>query len=193
MKASKEEYLSLMRNGKLFKLETEVFRQWYTRAKDLCRAYNEVSNNHNSTARREAILQDLLGSCGSRPDIEPPFRCDFGFNISIGDLFVAEPKLVILDASLVEIGNNVYCGQGVHFYAADHPRAASARATWAMFGRPIKIGDDVCIGANTVIMSGVNIGDGSVIEAGSIVTKDIPSHVVAGGNPCRVVKDIRSC
>ncbi|KAF4721122.1 hypothetical protein FOZ62_002510 [Perkinsus olseni] len=191
MNASKEEYLALMRSGKLFKLEADLFRQWYTRAKELCKRYNatdQFSNSEDDDCRREKILRELLGVCGNRPEIEPPFRCDFGFNITIGDFFVAEPKLVILDASSVEIGNNVNFGHGVHLYAADHPRAASARGTWTMFGSPIKIGNNVSLGSGTLVMSGVTIGDGCVVQPGSVVTKDIPPRVVAGGNPCRVLQ-----
>ncbi|KAF4653905.1 hypothetical protein FOL46_008950 [Perkinsus olseni] len=185
MNASKEEYLALMRSGKLFKLEADLFRQWYTRAKELCKRYNatdQLLNSEDDDCHREKILRELLGACGNRPEIEPPFRCDFGFNITIGDFFVAEPKLVILDASSVNFGH------GVHLYAADHPRAASSRGTWTMFGSPIKIGDNVSLGSGTLVMSGVTIGDGCFVQPGSVVTKDIPPRVVAGGNPCRVLQ-----
>ncbi|KAF4652639.1 hypothetical protein FOZ61_009552 [Perkinsus olseni] len=178
MNASKEEYLALMRSGKLFKLEADLFRQWYTRAKELCKRYNatdQLLNSEDDDCHREKILRELLGACGNRPEIEPPFRCDFGFNITIGDFFVAEPKLVNF-------------GHGVHLYAADHPRAASSRGTWTMFGSPIKIGDNVSLGSGTLVMSGVTIGDGCFVQPGSVVTKDIPPRVVAGGNPCRVLQ-----
>ncbi|EER15030.1 Nodulation protein L, putative, partial [Perkinsus marinus ATCC 50983] len=113
----------------------------------------------------------LLRACGDKVDIEPPFRCDFGFNISIGDSFSAGPKLVILDASTVEIGNDVHFGHDVHLYAVDHPRSASARGTWALSGSPIRIGNNVSIGTGTIVMSGLSIGDDCIIQPGSVVTR----------------------
>lgn len=140
--------------------------------------------------KRDELLRKLLGSYGEKFFIEPPFRCDYGYNISIGENFYSNYNLVILDCGKVTIGDNVLIGPNVNLFAAGHPVDADLRLKELEYGFPINIGDNVWIGGGVTVNAGVNIGDGTVIASGSVVTKDIPANVVAGGNPCRVIRKI---
>lgn len=139
---------------------------------------------------REKLLRMLFKSCGKNISIEPPFRCDYGSNITIGDNFYANFDCIILDVCPVSIGSNVFMAPRVSIFAATHPIDALTRNSLLELGQPVTIGDDVWIGGNTVINPGVSIGNGSIIGSGSVVTKDIPSNVIAAGNPCRVIREI---
>ncbi len=132
----------------------------------------------------------MFGALGKDPWINPPFYCDYGKNIFAGNGFNANYGCVILDVARVDIGNNVFFAPNVSVYTAGHPVHPAARGTMYEYGIPVKIGDDVWVGGNSVILPGVTIGSGTVIGAGSVVTKDIPSGVVAAGNPCRVIREI---
>ena len=134
--------------------------------------------------RLRNVCRDLFGKGGETVWLEPPFRCDYGTNIYLGEKVYFNFDCVILDVCEVRIGNNVFIGPGVHIYAATHPLDASLRRTQE-FGKPITIGDDVWIGGKAVICPGVTIGDRSVIGAGSVVTKDVPTDVVVAGNPAK--------
>lgn len=136
------------------------------------------------------LTKKLLGSIGRNCCITQPFYCDYGSHISVGDNFFANYNCVILDVAKVEIGDNVFFAPNVAVYTAGHPVHHKARNSLYEYGIPVKIGNNVWVGGNTVIMPGVTIGDNSVIGAGSIVTKDIPSNVIAVGNPCRVLRQI---
>lgn len=138
----------------------------------------------NETAR------EIFGSLGENAWINPPFYCDYGRNIYIGDNFNCNYGCTILDVGRVDIGDNVFFAPNVAVYTAGHPVHPAARGTMYEYGIPIKIGSDVWIGGNSVVLPGVTIGDGVVIGAGSVVTKDIPCGVIAAGNPCRVIRRI---
>jgi maltose O-acetyltransferase len=125
---------------------------------------------------------------GERVEIRPPFFCDYGFNIHIGADSFLNFNCVILDTVAVTIGDRVQIGSAVQILAADHPLDPEARRTGVESGRPVVIEDDVWIGAGAILVPGVTIGTGSVIGAGSVVTRDIPAGVVAVGNPCRVLR-----
>ena len=157
-------------------------------ARRLTRLYNATTEVE--TAQRRALLAELLGSMGERCEIEPPFRCDYGSLIRLGDNFYANFGCVILDCNLVTIGRDVKFGPSVHIYAATHPVAPTLRASGRELGIPVTIGDGVWVGGGTLILPGVTIGDGSTIAAGSVVAKSIPPMVVAAGVPCRVVRKI---
>lgn len=157
-------------------------------AKILTRKFN--SSTESQEELRNILLSELFGASGDNIYIEPPFRADYGLNIYIGDNFYANYDCIILDVCKVEIGNDVYFGPRVCLYTASHPIDATARNTQLEFGKPIKIGNNVWIGGNSVINPGVSIGDNVVIGAGSIVTKDVPTGVVAAGNPARVLREI---
>lgn len=135
-------------------------------------------------------LRSILGGMGNNITILPPFRCDYGTNIKIGDNFFANYNLTVLDVAEVTFGNNVFIAPNVSVYTAGHPVHYMARNSMYEYGIPIAVGDNVWIGGNVVICPGVKIGSGSVIGAGSVVLKDVPPNVIAAGNPCRVIRKI---
>ena len=142
-------------------------------------------------APKEYVLFKLLGvKHGKSIYIEPPFRCDYGKHIEIGDNFYANSGCIVIDVAAVKIGNNVMFGPNVAVITAGHPIHYAARNTKYEYGIPITIGNNVWIGANAVLLPGVHVGDNTVIGAGSVVTKDIPANVVAVGNPCKPIKEI---
>jgi maltose O-acetyltransferase len=137
-------------------------------------------------ADRRALLLERFAAVGAGAVIRPPFHCDYGFNISLGAGAYLNFNCVILDVVAVSIGDRTQIGPAVQIYTADHPRDAALRATGREFGRPIRIGADVWIGGGAIILPGVSIGDGALIGAGSIVTRDVPAGVTAFGSPARV-------
>ncbi|MDR1324111.1 MAG: sugar O-acetyltransferase, partial [Candidatus Margulisbacteria bacterium] len=137
---------------------------------------------------RTKLLKALFRQIGVAPYIEPPFHCDYGAQISIGDNFYANVNCVILDVCAVTIGQNVFLGPNVGIYTAAHPLDAAVRAERLEYGRPITIGDNIWLGGGVSVLPGVSIGDNVVIGAGSVVTKNIPANVIAVGNPCRVLR-----
>ena len=139
--------------------------------------------------KRNKILKDLIKT-GGNLYIEPPFNCDYGYNIEVGENFFANYGCIILDVSKVTIGNNVLLGPNVQIYTATHPIDPRERLEGKEFAKDIIIGNNVWVGGGSIICPGVKIGDNAVIGAGSVVTKDIPANVVVGGNPCRVIKEI---
>ena len=138
----------------------------------------------------DELLRDILGKAGRNITILQPFRCDYGKNIEVGDNFFANYNFVVLDVAKVSIGNNVFIAPNVAIYTAGHPVHYEMRNTMLEYGIPVTIGDNCWIGGNVVICPGVSIGEGSVIGAGAVVTKDIPANVIAAGNPCRVIREI---
>lgn len=146
----------------------------------------------NSVQWKEAITA-LLPNARGEVYLEPPFRCDYGSNIIVGENFYANFNCVVLDVNTVEIGNNVLFSPNVQVYSAGHPLDVKGRVEEGIeFGLPVKIGHNVWIGGGVIICPGVTIGDNSVIGAGAVVTKDIPANVVAAGNPCRVIRSIEN-
>ena len=135
------------------------------------------------------IVEELLGK-SEGAFINPPFYCDYGCHISVGDNFFANFDCILLDVNTITIGNNVLFGPRVCLFTAGHPLDAGVRRELLEFGKPIVIGDDVWIGGNVTVNPGVTIGSNVVIGSGSVVTKDIPSGVVAAGNPCRVLREL---
>jgi len=134
---------------------------------------------------RRAMLLEHFGSVGEDAVIRPPFHCDFGFNIQLGDHVFLNFNCVILDVVEVTIGDRTQIGPAVQIYAADHPRDAETRRSGVEFGRPVHIGSDVWIGGGAIILPGVTIGDGAVIAAGSVVTRDVAKDAMVRGNPAR--------
>ena len=154
-----------------------------------------LTNRYNASfgqpaSERQAILKEVLKSVGKNAHFEPTFRCEFGYNISIGDNFYANFDCVMLDGGGIEIGDNVLFGPRVGLYTSNHALDAWDRSQGACYAKPIKIGDNVWLGAGVHVNQGVTIGDNSVIGSGSVVTKDIPANVVAAGVPCRVIRPI---
>lgn len=157
-------------------------------AKTLCWEYNKTAPWEKE--KRSEILQKLFGTCHPLTFIEPSFRCDYGFNIHTHGLTVINYNCVILDTSPVSIGANAFIAPGVCIACAGHSIDPVQRSMGVGTSAPITIEDNVWIGANATICGGVTVGEGSVIGAGSVVTKDIPTGVVAAGNPCRVLRPI---
>lgn len=142
------------------------------------------------TERIRALSYRLIGKAGKNLTIVPPFYCDYGNKIEAGDNFFMNYNCTITDVGKVKIGNNVLFGPAVSVYTAGHPIHPEARNSAYEYGIGVSIGDNVWVGGSTVIVPGVHIGNDVVIGAGSVVTKDIPDHVVAAGNPCRVIREI---
>lgn len=154
-----------------------------------------LTNEYNASfgkpsAERETILRKLFRSIGKDVHFEPTLRCEFGFNISIGDHFYANFDCVLLDGGGIEIGNHVLFGPRVGIYTSNHAIDAAERAAGACYAKPVKIGNNVWIGAGVHINQGVTIGDNTIIGAGSVITKDIPANVIAAGVPCKVIRII---
>ena len=139
---------------------------------------------------QDALIKEILGKTGERVHIMPPFHCDYGRNIEVGEDFFANYNLVILDVGKVKIGKNAQIAPNVAIYTAGHPIHPDSRNSGYEYGISVTIGDNVWLGGNVCIMPGVTIGDNAVIGAGSVVTKDIPDNVIAVGNPCRVLREI---
>lgn len=157
-------------------------------AKGLVYAINTLHPFH--LEERHELLKQLLGKTGDNFYVEPPFRCDYGYNIEIGENFYSNYNCTILDCAKVTIGKNVLFAPNVSLFTAGHPIDATLRSQEYEYAFPITIGDDVWVGGNTVINPGVTIGSNVVIGSGSVVTKDIPSNCIAVGNPCRVLRGI---
>lgn len=138
----------------------------------------------------QTMTIQLFGRCGESPQVTPPFFCDYGFNIQVGHRFMCNFNCTILDVAPVTIGDDVLFGPNVSLYTAGHPLHPAARATGYEYGIPITIGSRVWLGGNVIVSPGVTIGDNVVVGAGSVVTRDLPSNVVAAGNPCRVLRPI---
>ncbi|MBI9018227.1 MAG: sugar O-acetyltransferase [Phycisphaerae bacterium] len=157
-----------------------------------CRGLIESYNSSNSTQKnkRDKLLVELLGVVGKNINIEPPFFCDYGFNINLGDNVYMNFNCVMLDCASISIGNNTLIGPGVQFYAATHPVQAQERQSGLELAGPITVGENVWIGGGAIILPNVAIGDNTTIGAGAVVTKDVPSNVLAVGNPCRVIREL---
>jgi len=158
------------------------------RARLILHALNRT--REDQPEERARLLRELIPAQGEGLWIEPPFHCDYGANIALGDRVYFNVDCVVLDVAPVRIGSRVLIGPAVQIYAAIHPLSAAERRTGLELGRPVEIGDDVWIGGGAVVCPGVRIGAGAVIGAGSVVTSDIPANVLAAGNPCRVLRAI---
>lgn len=158
------------------------------KGKEKCFKYNQLSPNDR--AAQSEILKDLLGKMGKETVITPPFWCDYGYNISVGDYFYSNHGMIITDGAKVTFGDNVFVAPNCCFTTAEHAIDPEMRKAGVEIAKPITIGNNVWIGAGSVILAGVEIGDNTVIGAGSVVTRSIPENVVAVGVPCRVMREI---
>jgi len=177
-----------MLSGELYIPKDDELGRQNMKARKLIQEFNTIS--FDLFEERNKILIELLGQTGENIYIEPPFRCDYGCNIKIGNNFYANYDCIFIDVNKITIGDNAFFGPRVCLYTAGHPIDAQIRNTLLEFGKKICIGNNVWIGGNTVVNPGVCIGDNTVIGSGSVVTKDIPSDVIAVGNPCRVLRKI---
>ena len=179
----------LMIAGELYLASDPELVALRRRARSLVRQYN--GSTEDETDLRLTLLRDLFGSIGDGVEIEPPFYCDYGFNIHAGRALFMNFGCVVLDVNEVRIGNNFMCGPYVQLLTAHHPTQPSLRLAGRELGSPITIGNNVWVGAGAIITAGITIGDETVIGAGSIVLRDLPAGVLAAGNPCRVIRELR--
>lgn len=177
-----------MLTGKPYKAFEEVLSSERYYAKELVYDFNTLHPREKE--KRNNIIKELFGKTGKNFYIEPPFRCDYGYNIEIGENFYSNYNCVILDCAKVKIGKNVLLAPNVGIYTAGHPVHYEFRNAEYEYAFPITIGDNVWIGGNVVINPGVTIGDNCVIGSGSVITKDIPANSIAVGNPCKVIREI---
>jgi maltose O-acetyltransferase len=171
----------LANDAELIRLRAEVRRK--------LGSFNQMGQHEADT--QAEMLKQIVGKCGKNSWIEPPFYCDYGFNISLGNDVYLNFDCVILDVAPVTIGNNVMCGPKVQILAATHSIDPVERNfSGTELGKPVTIGNGVWLGAGVIVCPGITIGDEAVIGAGSVVTRNIPARVFAAGNPCRVIKAI---
>ncbi len=167
-------------------LDPELVRD-RDRARDLCQTLNATREGQADERRR--IVRELFGAGGESVWVQPPFYCDYGTNIWLGERVFFNFNCVVLDVCEVRVGDFTLFGPAVQIYTATHPMNAAQRRT-REFARPIVIGSDVWVGGGAILCPGVTVGSRSVIGAGSVVTRDIPEGVFAAGNPCRVIREI---
>lgn len=177
-----------MLSGALYNASDKILVEERHKARLLFQKINSL--NDDAKKERDALLRELIPNAGKGLWIEPPFYCDYGYNIVLGDRVFFNFNCCILDVMPVTIGSDVLIGPNVQIYTATHPMDAKTRKTWLESAEAISIGNDVWIGGNTVICPGVSIGNGVVIGAGAVVTKSVPDNVFVGGNPARIIKEI---
>lgn len=184
MKTEKEKMLS----GELYDASDAELSSERLKARLLLKRINNY--REDELEQRTKILNNLLPNAGKELFIQTPFYCDYGENIIIGDMVYFNFNCVILDVMQVKIGNRTMLGPNVQIYTATHPMNFKERAQGLEFAKSVNIGNDVWIGGSAIICPGVTIGNRTVIGAGSVVTKDLPSDVFAAGNPCKIIRKL---
>lgn len=165
-----------------------AFEAEIRKCKDKCYAYNQL--NPNDREAQQKILKELLGKMNENTIITPPFWCDYGYNISVGDYFYSNHNLIITDGAKVTFGDNVFIAPNCCFTTAEHALDPEMRKTGIEIAKPITVGNNVWIGAGSTVLAGAVIGDNTVIGAGSVVKGEIPANVIAVGIPCKVLRPI---
>ncbi|WP_170924863.1 sugar O-acetyltransferase [Candidatus Enterococcus clewellii] len=183
-----EEQRQFILSGQMYNDLTKELVEAREKAVFLTNEYNVSFGK--SSEEREALLKRLLKSIGTAVHFEPTFRCEFGYNISIGKNFYANFDCVMLDGGSIEIGDNVLFGPRVGIYTSNHAVDAWERTNGACYADAVRIGDNVWLGAGVQVNPGVTIGDNTIIGSGSVITKDIPANVIAAGVPCKVIREI---
>ena len=184
MRTEKEKMLS----GELYDPLDEELSDDRMRTRLLLQKLNNT--REDQAVERRRILKELIPAAGEGLWMQPPFYCDYGTNIHLGDKVFFNFNCVVLDVMPVSIGSRTLLGPNVQVYTATHPMGHRERASGMEYAKAVNIGEDVWIGGSVVICPGVSIGDRAVIGAGSVVTKDIPADVFAAGNPCRVIRKL---
>ena len=178
-----------MLNGELYLPENdETLFNERMKCKTLCFKFNNLSPD--KLVERNELIKYIIGKTKNKFWIEQPFICDYGYNIEIGENFYSNHNLTILDCAKVTFGDNVYIAPNVSFYTAEHPLDYKTRNQGLEYAKPIKVGNNVWIGGNVIVLSDVSVGNNVVIGAGSVITKDIPDNVVVVGNPARIIKHL---
>jgi len=155
-----------------------------------CRAVLRQFADAPSEGAGMDVLRGLLGDVGPDAMVIGPLRCDYGWNVTLGERAFLNYDVVILDCAPVRIGARALVGPRAQFIAADHPQTPEGRATGLESAAPVTVADDAWIGAGAIVLPGVTVGRGSIVGAGSVVTRDVPAGVVAAGNPCRVLRPV---
>lgn len=184
MRSEKEKMLA----GEMYDPSDPTLVEERRAARRLTREYNATWEGEDE--RRETLLRELFGSVGANPNVEPTLRCDYGYNVHVGDDFYANFDCVFLDVCRVAFGDDCMLGPGVHVYTATHPLDAAERVVGEEYGKPVTVGDRVWVGGQAVLNPGVTVGDDSVVASGAVVSEDVPDDVVVQGNPARVVKEL---
>lgn len=184
MKTEKEKMLA----GEMYNALDDQLTNERLKARLLIKALNDTKEDQ--TELRSQVLKKLIPNAGSDLWLQPPFYCDYGTNMKIGEKVFFNFNCVVLDVAQVTIGSRTLFGPNVQIYTATHPVNYKERASGLEYAKPITIGEDVWVGGSAIICPGVTIGDRSIIGAGSVVTKDIPASVLAAGNPCKVIRSL---
>jgi maltose O-acetyltransferase len=184
MPSEKEKMLA----GEMYDPADETLVEERLAARRLTEAFN--ATGADEAERRDSLLRDLFGSAGETLTVEPTFKCDYGYNVHVGDDFFANFDCVFLDVCRVEFGDECMLAPGVHVYTATHPLDAEERMAGEEYGKPVTVGDRVWFGGRAVVNPGVTVGDDSVVASGAVVTRDVPSGVVVQGNPAEIVKEL---
>lgn len=184
MKSEKEKMLS-GEPYKAFGKELFLERQ---KAKEILFEFNNLPPS--KIKERHQLIKPLFGKTKGTFYLEPPFRCDYGYNIELGKNFYANYNFTVLDAGKVKIGDHVLIGPNVSLITVNHPIDKDFRAKGFEISKEIIIENNVWIGANVTINPGVKISENSIIGSGSVVTKNIPENVIAVGNPCKILRNI---
>ncbi len=181
-----EEVWKMMLDGEVYDATHPGFISRLVSTRDKIKEFNDL--RPSMIEEQKVLLDSILGGHGKNYHFNQPFRCDYGYNIFIGENFFANFNLTILDEAEVRIGNNCFIGPNVSIYTACHPLDAETRNIGVEWAEPVVIGDNVWIGGSATILPGVEIGSNVVIGAGSVVTKSIPDNSVVGGNPAHIIK-----
>lgn len=173
--------------GELYDPSDHELAHGRVRARKLIREINDTMDG----AVRTELLKRLFGGTGEKVFLEPTLRVDYGSNIYLGENFFANFDCVMLDVCEIHIGDNCMFAPGVHIYTATHPLEPTERNSGLELGKPVKIGDNAWIGGRAVINPGVTLGDNVVVASGAVVTKSFGDNVVIGGNPARIIKEVK--
>lgn len=184
MRTEKEKMLA----GELYNAVDKELTEDRVRTRLLLKQLNE--SREDELEARDEVIRQLFPNAGPNFWLQPPFYCDYGYNIILGEKVFFNFNCVVLDVTYVKIGSRTKFGPNVQIYTATHPIDHIERASGLEYAKPITIGEDCWFGGSAVICPGVTIGDRTIIGAGSVVTRDIPPGVFAAGNPCRVIKNI---
>ena len=174
--------------GYLYDAQEESLGKERLRSQELSFDYNSL--RPSQTEEREAIIRREMKKTGKKFRIEAPFYCDFWGRVTLGENFFSNYNFVLLAGNEVTFGDDVRIGPNCGIYAAGHAFDPERRAAGIEYARPVHIGNNVWIGGHVSIVSGVTVGDNAIIAAGSVVVSDIPANVLAGGNPCRVIRTL---
>ena len=184
MKTEKQKML----DGELYDPLDKQLSDERLRTRLLIKELNDT--REDETENRARVLKELIPNAGAGLWLQPPFYCDYGTNMKVGERVFFNFNCVVLDVTYVTIGSRTLFGPNVQVYTATHPLDHRERASGVEYAKPIVIGEDVWVGGSAVICPGVTIGDRTIIGAGSVVTRDIPADVFAAGNPCRVIRSL---